>query len=230
MFPLECLFNFYYVFLFLSSCNAENHIENFLSQCTIHFVIWNWSKKWGIQLHCFSKCRRICFLKLLQVMFYICWLGQSFSIFSMGGKIGKDPDSGKDWRQEEKGLTENEMVGWHHWFDGHEIEHALGVGDAQESLACCGPWDCKESDMTEWLNWTRSTWLIRLFKYYYHYYFFYHKFGLLMLSHICTERGMLKVYLSFKFLTILYIFGIFISFCLIDLSLWSVSLYHLQYF
>ena len=94
------------------------------------------------------------------------------SIFPMGGKIGKDPDSGKDWRQEEKGLTENEIVGWHHRFDGHEIEQALGVGDEQESLACCGPWGRKESDMTEWLNWTRSIWLIRLFKYYYHYYFF----------------------------------------------------------
>ena len=68
--------------------------------------------------------------------------------------IGKDPDAGKDWQWEEKGTTEDEMVGWHHWRNGHEFEHALGVGDEQESLVCCSPWDRKESDMTEWLNWT----------------------------------------------------------------------------
>ena len=67
---------------------------------------------------------------------------------------GKDPDAGKDWRQEEKGTTEDEMVGWHHWLDGHESEQALGVGDGQGSLACYSPWGCKELDMTEWLNWT----------------------------------------------------------------------------
>ena len=54
--------------------------------------------------------------------------------------ILKDPDAGKDWRQEEKGTTEDEMVGWHHWLDGHEFEEAPGVGDGQGSLACCSPW------------------------------------------------------------------------------------------
>ena len=63
---------------------------------------------------------------------------------------GKDPDGGKDWRQKEKGMTENEMVGWHHQLYGHEFEQAPGVGDGQGSLACCS---CKESDTTEWLNW-----------------------------------------------------------------------------
>ena len=53
--------------------------------------------------------------------------------------IGKDPDAGKDWRQEEKGTTEDEMVGWHHWLDGHGFEQALGVGEGQGSLACCSP-------------------------------------------------------------------------------------------
>ena len=67
--------------------------------------------------------------------------------------IEKDPDAGKDWRQEEKGTTEDEMVGWHHRLDGHEFEQALGVGDAQRSLACCSPWGHKESDTAEWLNW-----------------------------------------------------------------------------
>ena len=68
---------------------------------------------------------------------------------------GKDPDAGKDWRQEEKGITEDEMVGWHHQLDGHEFEQAPGVGDGQGSLACCSPWDHKESDTTEGteLNW-----------------------------------------------------------------------------
>ena len=65
-----------------------------------------------------------------------------------------DPDAGKDWRMEEKGMTEDEMVGWHHQLDGHESEQAPGVGDGQGSLACCSPWSRKESDMTEWLNWT----------------------------------------------------------------------------
>ena len=67
--------------------------------------------------------------------------------------IGKDTDAGKDWRQEEKEMTEDEMVGWHHWLNGHEFEQVLGVGDEQESLACCSPWGCKESDTTEWLYW-----------------------------------------------------------------------------
>ena len=68
--------------------------------------------------------------------------------------MGKDPDAGKDWRQEEKGMTEEEVVGWHHWLDGHAFEQALGVGDWQGSLVCCSPWGHKESDTTERLNWT----------------------------------------------------------------------------
>ena len=67
--------------------------------------------------------------------------------------LGRDPDAGKDWRQEEKWMTEDEMVGWHHWCDGHEFEWALGVGDGQGSLACGNPWGRKELDTTEWLNW-----------------------------------------------------------------------------
>ena len=66
--------------------------------------------------------------------------------------IWKDPDAGKDWRQEEKGTTEDEMVGWHHWHDGITIDMSLSklrVGDGQESLVCCSPWGCKESDTTE---------------------------------------------------------------------------------
>ena len=68
--------------------------------------------------------------------------------------IWKDPDAGKDWGQEENGMTENEMVGWHHRLDGHGFGWTPGVGDGQGGLACCGSWGRKESDMTEWLNWT----------------------------------------------------------------------------
>ena len=68
--------------------------------------------------------------------------------------IGKGPDAGKDWRREEKGTTENEMVGWHHQLDGHEFEQTSGVGDGQGSLPCCNPWGRKESDRAQQLKWT----------------------------------------------------------------------------
>ena len=71
--------------------------------------------------------------------------------------IGKDPDVGKDWGQEEKGMTEDEMVEWHQWLTGHEFGWTPGVGDGQEGLACCSAWGRKESDTTEWLN-GRETW------------------------------------------------------------------------
>ena len=67
--------------------------------------------------------------------------------------IWKDPDAGRDWRWEEKEMTESEVVGWHHWLNGHEFESTPGAGDGQGGLACCGPWDCKESNTTERLNW-----------------------------------------------------------------------------
>ena len=67
--------------------------------------------------------------------------------------IWKDPDAWKDWGQEEKGSTEDEMVGWHHRLNGHGFGWAPGVGDGQGGLACCGSWCPKESDTTERLNW-----------------------------------------------------------------------------
>ena len=75
--------------------------------------------------------------------------------------IGKDSDAGRDWGQEEKGTTEDEMVGWHHRLSGHGFEQT--PGDGQGSLACCSSWGHKESDMTEWLNWTelrRYLWVL----------------------------------------------------------------------
>ena len=68
--------------------------------------------------------------------------------------IWKDPDAGKDWGQEEKGTTENEMIGWHHWLNGHGFGWSPGVGDGQGGLACCSSWGGSESDTTEQLNWT----------------------------------------------------------------------------
>ena len=68
--------------------------------------------------------------------------------------IGKDSDAGRDWGQEEKGMTEDEMAGWHHGLDGRESDWTLGVGDGQGGLACWDSWGRKESDMTERLNWT----------------------------------------------------------------------------
>ena len=73
--------------------------------------------------------------------------------------ITKDPDAGKDWGQGEKGMTEDEMVGWHHQLDGHGSGWTPGVGDGQGGLACCSSWGRKESDTTERLNWTELNWM-----------------------------------------------------------------------
>ena len=67
-------------------------------------------------------------------------------------------DAGRDWRQEKKGTTEDEMAGWHHWLDGRESEWTPGVGAGQGGLACCNSWGRKESDVTEWLSWTDWHW------------------------------------------------------------------------
>ena len=76
--------------------------------------------------------------------------------------IGKDPDVGKDWRQEEK-ETDGWMVGWHHWLNGREFEQIPGDSEGQGSLACCSPWGRKELDMTEWLNKnSKDDWLFLL--------------------------------------------------------------------
>ena len=69
---------------------------------------------------------------------------------------GKVSDAGRDWGQEEKGTTEDEMAGWHHWLNAHEFGWTPGVGGGQGGLACCGSWGRKESDTTEWLNWTET--------------------------------------------------------------------------
>ena len=70
--------------------------------------------------------------------------------------LGKDPDAGKDWRQEEKGTTEDEMLVWHHWLSGHKFEQTPGDNEGQGSLVCCSPWGHKESDTNEWLKYLLS--------------------------------------------------------------------------
>ena len=89
------------------------------------------------------------------------WLPDAKSWF-----IWKDLDAGKDWGQEEMGMTEDEMVGGHHWLNGHRFGWTLGVGDGQGDLGCCGSWGHRESDTTEWLNWTEliNTYLGKLLK------------------------------------------------------------------
>ena len=72
--------------------------------------------------------------------------------------IGKAPDTGRDWGQEEKGMIENEMAGWHHLLDAHEYQWTPGDGDGQWGLACCDSWGHKELDTIEWLSWTKLNW------------------------------------------------------------------------
>ena len=79
---------------------------------------------------------------------------QYFGHLMQSWLIGKDADAGRDWGQEEKGTTEDEMAGWHHRLDGCKFEWTPGVGDGQGGLACRDSWGRKESDTTEWLNWT----------------------------------------------------------------------------
>ena len=71
--------------------------------------------------------------------------------------IWKDPDAGKHWWQEEKGMIEDEMVGWHHWLNGHEFVWTPGAGDGQGGLVCCSAWHPKDTDTTEWLNWIKES-------------------------------------------------------------------------
>ena len=82
--------------------------------------------------------------------------------------LRKDSNARKDWRKEENEMTEDDMVGWHHWLNGHEFEQALRVGDGQGSLVCCSPWSHKKWDMTEHLNWTEPFLLLLFFFFWQH--------------------------------------------------------------
>ena len=95
-------------------------------------------------LLCYCQFILLCLL-LIFIYVFLCW-------------IGEDSDAGKDWGQEEKGMTEDEMAGWHHQLDGREFGWTPGVGDGQGGLECCDSWGRKESDTTERLNWTELNW------------------------------------------------------------------------
>ena len=94
------------------------------------------------------------------------WSSNTLSTYGKNWLIGKDPDAGTGWRWEEKGSTEDEMVGWHHWLNGHGFEWTPGAGDGQGSLVCCSSWSRKELDMTERLNGTelRDSALFKYFR------------------------------------------------------------------
>ena len=115
----------------------------------------------------------------------------------------KDPDAGKDWKQE-KETAEDEMVRWHHQLKGHEFEQALGVVDGQGSLACCSPWALKESDMTEWRNWL---------KYLFWFFFFCHCFFDIFSSikKFCIS-GFFNAYTHFGITSLSK--GLFLVFCI----------------
>ena len=86
-----------------------------------------------------------------------CWSSNSNTLATWCRErthLKKEPDAGKDWGQEEKGMAEDELVGWHHWHNGHGFGWTPAVGDGQGGLVCYGSWCCKESDMTERVNWT----------------------------------------------------------------------------
>ena len=109
------------------------------------FELWHWSR--------FLRVPQTARRSILNIHWKDwCWSSNTLDTWCEVLTHGKDPDAGQDWRQE-KGMTEDEMVGWHHQSCGHEFEQALGIGDGQGSLACCSPRGRKELDTTERLNW-----------------------------------------------------------------------------
>ena len=99
--------------------------------------------------------------EVLRNIFCVHCIILNYNIAAKSWLIGKDSDAGRDWGQEEKGTTEDEMAGWHHWLDGHESEWTRGVGDGQGGLVYCNSWGRKESDTTEQLNWPELKYELR---------------------------------------------------------------------
>ena len=121
------------------------------------FELWCWRRLLRVPWTARRSNRSILKRSVLGVLWKDwCWSWNSNTLppHAKTWLIGKDPDARRDWGQEEKGMTEDEMAGWHHWLDGHEFEWTPGVGDGQGGLVCCDSWGCKESDTTERLNWT----------------------------------------------------------------------------
>ena len=143
--------------------------------------------------------------------------------------IGKDSDTGRDWGQEEKGMTEDEMAGWHHWLDGYEFEWTPGVGDGQGGLACCDSWGHKESETTERLNWTE--WIVMLSIISCTYRLFTHS----LRRNVSFVHFLIELFLLFCWiLSVLYIFWIiipyiickyFVTFWMLPFILWIIFIY-----
>ena len=139
------------------------------------FELWCWRRllrvPWTARRSNQSILKEIspgCLLEGLMLKLKLQYFGEELThwkrvdFFPMSWLIGKDPDAGRDWGQEEKGTTEDEMAGWHHRLEGHEFEWTRGVGDGQGGLVWCNSWGCKESDTTEQLNWTELNWYMIL--------------------------------------------------------------------
>ena len=122
------------------------------------FEIWCWRRL--LRVPWTARRSNQCILKEISPEYFLEGLMLKLKLQYFGhlirraDSLEKNPNAGKDWGQEEKEVTENEMVGWHHQLKGHEFEQAPGDSEGQGSLACCSPWSCKESDTTEQLNWT----------------------------------------------------------------------------
>ena len=120
------------------------------------FELWSWRRllrvPWTVRRSSQSTSLRKSNLNIHWKDWCWSWSSNTWPSDVKSRLIWKDPDAGKDWNQEETGMTEDEMVGWHHWLNGHEFEQTQGDGEGQGSLACCSPWSCKELDMTERLN------------------------------------------------------------------------------
>ena len=171
--------------------------------------------------------------------------------------IGKDSDAVRNWGQEEKGMTEDEMAGWHHRLNGNEFEWTLGVGDGQGGLACCDSWGCKESDTTERLNWTEHVMMLQTFELAY-FLFVYLSFwkihlvfekkkknvllnqtwigGLLIDNTWCLQEYLeflnnlhVTYYTSIHFLTSLFPFNSWRFSIFIELGMYIMNLFHLHW-
>ena len=116
--------------------------------------MWSHSRTWLTWFSSSSSSRKQKKTNIQNATF-ICCLMLFFCFFFFSLTLCKT-DAGRDWGQEEKGTTEDEMAGWHHWLDGRESEWTPGVGDGQGGLVCCSSWGRKESDTTERLNWTEN--------------------------------------------------------------------------
>ena len=145
------------------------------------FLTKSFEQTWAARRPCLGLFKRLCKECIWHIHAYVLWKeiqpvhskgDQSWVFFGRNDAeaetpvlwpphakswlIGKDSDAGRDWGQEEKGMTEDEMAGWHHRLNGREFEWTPGVGDGQGGLTCCDSWGRKESDMTERLNWTET--------------------------------------------------------------------------